>query len=553
MIKSITRFFKMDAVIILSILAIRSVFTISLFKSVNGFTLFGGDSCSRVLMAWKWAKNPTLLPLNQDWLSLPFWIMGLGFKIFPDPVLVPPVINTLFSLGSIYVLFKISRVLFPEDIGVAILTSGVAAFHPFFIWIGLSGLSEPPYYFLVLLGIFFWIKYIKEERGLFLIFASLTFLLSTGFRYEAWFFTFIFSCLILKEIIFRLKKNNLFNWTLFCSMIMAWSFVFYWLVVQKIKFGNPFFFLLHQRNMAAAEPVTIGLTRIDMLKSFLMRSFGFFRLPVLLIAVFGIIRSSKPSRPISDYVVFIVLQFLILTFCYSIGMGGSWIEKVTAITLLLILPLFSHGIFKLIPTHNRNFKTAITCLLISFFILVNIVRYSYDPKLSLTSCQREARKYSRQCAMFVRVLYKTRVLQKDDKILLEDLLEGPDIYEGYFVRIVAPDRIVRDRREKYIFRNRQAYLDTENNPSEFDFPAEVLKDFFTKGNFKAAIAVSKEAKEKLSRIMDRVVTIGMYTIYVRRENRELALKAKRLFTEIKAGWHNGDWINSKFHIVPFWG
>lgn len=548
-------FLKIGLILLIVVLAMRLIFSLYLFKAVNGYSLFDGDSCSRILNAWKWAKSPTLRPVVDDWLNLHFWIVGLGLKIYPDTVFIPMMISTIFSLGSLVILFMLSVELFSRNIAVGILTSGLVAFHPFLIWLSLSGLPAHIFYFFILVGIFFWIKYIKERKNSSLFFATTAFLLSTGVRYEAWVFTFIFCCFVLRELIVYFRKRRVFNWFLFSSILLAWGFVFYWLFAQKIYYGNPFHFLFYQYNAVVSEAAIKGMSTIEILRNYIIHSIGFFPWPVTLVAVLGMmhmLRAKRAERAVSDLILFIFLQYILLMSVYPFGLGGPWIEKSTVITSLLFLPFCAFVICGVIGTRRQQAQVVFASLLVGIFIWVNVAQNAYNPRYNLP-CGMEARKYARQCGMLLRSLYRTKALQATEKVLLEQPLTGPspNIWDGFFIRVIAPDHIVWDRDEKYRFKNGQVYLSTENNPSKFDPPVIVLDNFFKKENIKVAIAVSEQVNIKLTEIMDKILTIGRYNLYIRRGDRDLAIDMKRRFAKVKTDWYDEWWTSNTFRIRNF--
>lgn len=534
------------------ILAVVLILNLCLLKTVNGFSLFDGDSCSRTLGAWKWAKGPTLKPVFDIWLNLHFWIVGFGLRIYPDTILIPVIINTFFFLCSLAALFLLTIELFPEYIAAGILAAGLAAFHPFLVWMSLSGLDVHIFYFFTVAGIFFWIKYIKEKKNLFLFLAAISFSLSTGVRYEGWIFTFIFSCLVLRELVSGLKKQRVFDWPLFSSLILAWFFVFYWLIVQKIYFGKYLFFLFQQYGRIAKEPISIGVTTGEILKSFLIHSIRLFPWPVTFFALlFGMIRIFRSGKAISDLIIFTFIPYIILMGLFVFGLRGSWTEKSTAITSLLLLPFCGFAMCSLLSARSQQFQITIASLLIGISIWFNIAQNAYNPRHSLPYAGIE-RSYARQCAMILRSLYRAKELKVGDKVLLEQPLTGLNIFEGYFIRVIAPDHVVWDRTPDYRFKDRQVYLNTENNPSNLELPVAALNSCLKEENIRIVVAVSEQARLKLAEIMDRVVTVDGYDFYVRKEDKDLASDIKKQHAEVTANWYDQWLIAKTFQIRPFW-
>lgn len=533
------------------ILAALLILILSLFKTVNWFPLFDGDSCSRILAAWEWAKNPTLKPLFDIWLNLQFWIVGLGLRFYPDPLIMPVMVNTVFFLGSVSLLFLLTVELFPQYAAAGVLAAGIAAFHPFFLWMGLSGLDVHIFYFFTVAGVFFWVKYVKEREDSFIFLAAASFSLGTAVRYEAWIFAFIFSCLVLKELFLHIKERKAFSWFLFSCLITAWVFIIYWLIAQKIYHGEYLFFLFRQYNRVASEPVSVGVNTGEIFRNFLARSFRFLPKAVTLFAVFGMIRISRAKRENYHLTLFTVIPYIILMALFVFGLRGSWIEKSIGISFLFLLPFCGFTLCSLFSARNQEIQVAIVSLLIGAYLWFNLNHNAYNPRLSLP-CAGLERSYARQCAMVLRSLYHAEELKANDKVLLEQPLSGSNIYDGYFIRVIAPDLIAWDRKPDYMFKDRQTFLSIEDNPSKLELPVRALREFLEKGNFKVIISVSEKTKSSLTDLMNKALAIGGYSFYIRKDDQNLALNIRKRASEIAEDWYDSWLTGDTFHITPLW-
>jgi hypothetical protein len=543
---------KTGFVALVAILTAGLALILSLFKTVNWFSLFDGDSCSRVLAAWEWAKSPTVRPLFDIWLNLQFWIVGFGLRLYSDPVVVPVIVNTIFFLGNITLLFLLTIELFPQYIAAAVLVAGLAAFHPFLLWLSLSGLDVHIFYFLTISGVFFWIKYIKKKRSFFLFLAAISFSLSAGVRYEAWIFTFIFSCLVLKELFSDIRERRSFSWPLFSCLIISWFFIVYWLIAQKACNGKYLYFLFRQYERVANEPVSIGVKTGEIFRNFLVRSVHFFPKIVTLFALGGMIRVSiRAKREIRHLILFIFIPYIILMGLFVFGLRGSWIEKSIGVTFLFLLPFCGFAVCSLFLTRDQRIQIIVVSLLIGVYFWFNLANNAYNPKYSLP-CAGMERSCARQCAMILRSLYRTKALEANERVLLEQPLSGSGIYDGYFIRIISPELIVWDRDPDYVFKDRQAYLNTENNPSKLDFPAVSLSEFIKDGHFRIIIAVSEATKLRLEDVMHKISVVDGYSFYIRKDEQNLALDIKRRHAEITRDWYDR-WLSADiFHVIPFW-
>ncbi|MDD4894548.1 MAG: glycosyltransferase family 39 protein, partial [Candidatus Omnitrophica bacterium] len=148
-------------------IALWLIFSISiLFYHKNMiFPSFCADGQTRAVLGAKWIHAPFLMnepySHNSIWLPLQYWIIGLGLKIFYDLYWVPVAINLLFSAGSLWFLYKISW-MFYENRVVSFISVLLAGSIPWFIWLSISGMSEPMAIFFIITSVFFYFNWLKD-------------------------------------------------------------------------------------------------------------------------------------------------------------------------------------------------------------------------------------------------------------------------------------------------------------------------------------------------------------------------------------------------------
>ena len=193
--------------ILLSIIVSRFLLSIWWFcYKANGFFMLFGDSCSRTHAGICLARHGLIegFPHGHTWLPLHFYILAFIFKIIPDTISVPPILSSVFFVGSIFWVYRIARCLFDTEDSkpVALFACSIIAFYSwffnqiqtnYFFGLSLSGMSDPIFHFFILGGISLFLDFVHDERKKCLFLSAFMFLLSTALRYEGWGFVAIIS------------------------------------------------------------------------------------------------------------------------------------------------------------------------------------------------------------------------------------------------------------------------------------------------------------------------------------------------------------------------
>lgn len=137
----------------------------------------------------------------------------------------------------------------------------------------------------------------------------------------------------------------------------------------------------------------------------------------------------------------------------------------------------------------------------------------------------QMRREAIQLGMLLRSLYSEGKINSKDNILLEQRVEANNnslAIEPHMLQIFAPGKILFDREWKPILRENNIYICTaEHNPSLFEGSIYKIQDYLQEKKCRLAIVRTDKVRTKIERIMEYVVNIGEYHIYVFPQDKEL--------------------------------
>ncbi len=184
------------------------------------------DAVSRVFLSINWANNPEWIT-HSIWAPFHFYINGIGLIIWDNTILLPKLINIIFSCVTLFPFyFFIKREFNKTGALIAAIFLGIS---PILFRYSFMALSETPYLFFLALTINLLSKGIKEQKITFILLAGITIFLAEGIRYEAWIVSTLF-CLLL--LLFKEWK------AFFIFSLLAALFPSYWLITSYFETGD---------------------------------------------------------------------------------------------------------------------------------------------------------------------------------------------------------------------------------------------------------------------------------------------------------------------------
>lgn len=516
------------------IVLLRLLLGAALFNHAGGFFMLTGDDVIRTLDAYAWARDMHNFRFNM-WLPLPLVITGIGLKFFPYFVVVPAVINSVFTLGTILTVFFLTRRLFENNDVIALGAVMLAAFYDKFIWLSLSGLPYPLFHFFIIAGFFCWAGYL-EGRARLLPVAAAAFLLSTMVRYEGWMFAGIFSGFVLKDAFARGAISGKRRAALIACGIIALSFVPLWIFYQGHFHGDALHVLKSSREDLAAF-MAHSYSRIGVFKKNLLRYPGEIlesgKLVTVLAAVafFLAVRRKKRAACLAAY--FIILEFVALTISSLFSIGSfAYPRGPVLVNILLLMPLASYGLYSICRLSGRRRFAVFFWGTIMLGLVFNIKSaFIYNLYTGRDAVRSGKLLYN---------LWNKDILSAEDKVLLEERIDGRSgrahkTWECNSIYLYNPGRIIFDREKNYILKGGDWVLKTDNNPSVFDLPADKFRKYLSANHCRIAVVNSEAVKTRLREFMVSLLQFGEYEFFALPQDKVLAGKAQLNAGRLKAG------------------
>jgi 4-amino-4-deoxy-L-arabinose transferase-like glycosyltransferase len=187
------------------------------------------DAVARIFSGISWKENPEWIYSNF-WCPFHFYLIGLGFFIWNDPVYMPMVVHIVFSVLTLVPFYFLVKREFNEN--GAFIATIFLAICPILFRNSFLALSETPYLFFLILSLNYLSKGLRNNSYMYMILSGLSITIASGFRYEAWIMIFVI-CLIIC-LVKRWKY-------LLAFIVPALLFPISWLYTNWIATGNPFY------------------------------------------------------------------------------------------------------------------------------------------------------------------------------------------------------------------------------------------------------------------------------------------------------------------------
>ncbi|MEM2138693.1 MAG: glycosyltransferase family 39 protein [Candidatus Woesearchaeota archaeon] len=202
----------------------------------NGFFVPMRDTIEKI--------NEPLDGSHSDTFPMISVIVAIFFKLFGENIVVARLVNIFFTLASVFVFYLLLKKLFEKE-EFALLGAFLFSINPMYVFFSHNIDVVNPGIFFMLLGILFYVKWIKEQlkdkKYSFLVFSALFVMLASITKYTfvvitiPMFFTFPF-----KEVFNQTKENKKI---LFYFLISAIIFSLFpiWMYYSEVYVKNNVF------------------------------------------------------------------------------------------------------------------------------------------------------------------------------------------------------------------------------------------------------------------------------------------------------------------------
>ncbi len=487
--KTNTLFYK-DIVVIVFLLTIKILFQIIIISS--GYRWLSADDYCRTVISYEWINNPKIY--SGVWLSMHFWVNGFIMLFIKDLFIAATSVNFIFSTFTLIYFFKVLDICF--DRKIAFWASIIFSVFPFQVWLSLSGLPESISYFFIIAGIYYFIKWRKDNNVTYLILSSVMLAFSSGFRYEAWLFCAtlpimtIYSCIKDKKAIKKIISFTLIS-------CISFTIIIWWLIQNYIDNKDFFFFIKETERIYAKFNNAGFIEKLIQYPVFLLYS-----APITTIFALKIIYETLKDKTASFkkyFVLFNLIQLTLLIIQGIFGTGGTnLVSRYIIINGILLIPLAVEQFFR--------YKRYVAVFTISATIILYII-WSLNFPIS-------NREDTYEVGYKIRHQIKEELKEEKEKIYFEELV---GFYDIYTIQTLSNDPL------RFIKGNLPELLKTEKkSPKRQKLTDEELnildiKNFLQKNNITIAIVKSETYKNKLKKIAVRNDEVGDYGLFYFKE------------------------------------
>ncbi len=456
----------------------------------SGYRWLSADDYCRTVKSFEWLQKPVID--SGVWLTPHFWINGFAMIFIKDLFAAATIVNVIFS--ALTVIFFYKAVLISFDKKIAFFSALIFCLFPFQVWLSISGLPESIFFFFVITGIYYFIKWkFSGEKRINLVLSSAAFALSNGFRYEGWLFSGVIVLLVLSDIIYQ-KKVTVKVISNFLVSLISFTTIIWWLIQNYIDHHNMFFFA-EETTKIFKEFNTAGfLQRLVQYPTFI-----FFIAP--LTTFFALRTSSETLRtneisPSRTFLFFNILELSLLILQGILGTGGTnMISRYIVINALLFLPFAVQQAFEL--------RKILAASLIGIFIIVNVIWSFYYPQ--------PFREDTFEVGNLLKDLEKKNHVRENGKIYFEEVQGYYDIFAVQALsnnpsKFLLGDFPTIKSIEKKNKKNKKQPTDEELSIIE-------LKNYLEKNNIKIAVVKSDSYTDKLKKLSYKNEEIGDYKLF----------------------------------------
>jgi hypothetical protein len=486
--KARSNFISGTAFQIIFLIGIKFLFQLIILSS--GYRWLSADDYCRTVKSFEWLQRPVID--SGVWLTPHFWINGFVMIFVKDLFMAASIVNIIFSTFTVVYFYKV--ILFCFDKKTAFISTLIFCLFPFQVWLSVSGLPESIFFFFIIAGIYYFIKWkFDGEKTINLILSSVSFALSNGFRYEGWLFSGVLVLLVLSDILTEKKitKRIIRN---FLISLISLTTVAWWLIQNYIDHQNVFFFA-EETTKIFKEFNTAGfLQRLVQYPTFI-----FFIAP--LTTFFAIKTSfetlkSEEITPVKIFLLFNILELLLLILQAILGTGGTnMISRYIVINALLFIPFAVSQAFE--------FRRILAVSFIGITVIINIIWSFYYPQ--------PFREDTFEVGNLLKDLEKKHYVRENGKIYFEEV-------QGYFD--VFAIQALSNNPSRFMLGDFPAIKSSETKnkknkkqPTEEELSIIELKNYLEKNNIKIAVVKSDGYTDKLKKLSFKNEEIGDYKLF----------------------------------------
>ena len=499
------KFISSSTLLIISLLAIKIIFQFIVLGS--GYRWLSADDYCRTIKSFEWLQHPEIS--SGVWLSPHFWLTGFFMLFIKDLFWASTTVNIIFSFFTLIYFYKAVELSFNKFI--AYFSALIFCFFPFQVWLSISGLPESIFFFFVVAGVYYFLKWKKSDYNYtYLLLASISFALSNCFRYEGWFFSCTFAFLVLLDY-FRNRKNPEQKDTkILIKNILIASIsgitIIWWFVQNYIDHKDMLFFAKETTKIFEQFDKSSVYQRIVQYPTFIL-----YIAP--LTTVFGLKKlydslrnKDKENSLLIYFALFNLIELVLLTIHGMMGTGGTnMISRYIVINALLFIPFAVQQAYEM--------KRIFALILITLFVVINIIWSFYYPQ--------PFREDTFEVGNLLKNQFEKDYIKPEGKVYFE---EADGYFDIWAIKTLSnrPSNFELGNLDTLIVHGKRRLA--EKNPevkkakpkskvSQDDINILDLKTFLEENKIQIAIIRSEGFNEKLKKLSLKNEEIGDYKIY----------------------------------------
>lgn len=473
---------------IITLLFLKILFQLLILNS--GYRWLSADDYCRTVKSFEWLQRPVID--SGVWLTPHFWINGFVMIFVKDLFAAATITNIIFSGLTLIYFYSVIRLTF--NMPVAFYSALIFCFFPFQVWLSISGLPESVFFFFIVAGIYYFIRWkFYGENSINLFLSAVSFAMSNGFRYEGWLFSAVLVMLVLIDLLRERRLSQRIIRNVLISLI-SFTTIIWWLLQNYADHQNMFFFAEETTKIFKEFNSAGFLQRLVQYPTFI-----FFIAPVTtffsLKVCFETLRNPGISKA-KIFLLFNVLELSLLTLQAILGTGGTnMISRYIVINAMLLIPFALQQIFE--------FRKIVSVILIAFILIVNIIWSFYYPQ--------PFREDTFEVGNLLKNIQKKNEISETGKIYFEEVQGYFDIFAVQALsndpsRFILGDFPTIKSEEKKNKKGKKSQSEDELNILE-------LKSYLEKNNIKIAVVKSDSYNDKLKKLSLRNEEIGDYKIF----------------------------------------
>lgn len=457
------------------------------------FFALSADDLQRTLHAWEVTQGQ-IIP-SDLWPPLQFWLEAVVLTIYPNLLVAPLVVNVTASMGALISLLLLGYTLGLRNSALFIQFLLIVSL-PWYLWLSLSGLAEPIFFFCITLAYLGIAQWLIRDRQWGVWIAAISLLAAGMIRFDSWGYSAVFS-VALCWYWWRAPRPQPHTWLIAAGV--PWIFPAFWMGYHYTKYGDPFYFSAIVRDYILSTQEIAPLTSRLLLQPQDLWAVAGVTLPIGLIGLW-FLRHKKSVILLTLMALGAFAMLMISTLTHATASHNT--ARLIVIYALFLTPCAAFALHRL-GVHNRLYASVVVGLL----LVIGVPRLMQVPNYP-NGISNDTAEVSKHIAM----LRATDQIQSDNYIMVEVVF-----WDYILLRTLTntPDSIIFDREPDLVVTPDRRYtLDDVANPSLLHTPAPQLYDQLKQQDVHVVVAYSETAVSHLESIAQKTFQNGRFSVFL---------------------------------------